>query len=910
MKQAILVFLLFPFLVFAQADVSWYSPWGHDKGKFDLSYLNSPITAAKGFVSVNNGHTWYHGSRLRLYGTAINFTACFPSHSEADSLVDEWSSQGINIVRFHNESQAMYYPSGIWKDNGDGAYLEFDNEAWDRHCYLISVMKSQGIFMDWGWHVSMHWTEAEGCTTSNLDGDKGVTLFDPIRMEVLKAFADSMLTKINPYTGLALVDDPVLVLVEGDNENDLMRAWNVDDIDELPEYFHDVLDTLWYEYEYAKYGGNIEQLREAWGVNLAPTGMELITNGQFDKDVSGWTASFTNGAEGSFTWQAGAGPNGSNCGFLQISKLGASQSDVSLYQNTTYDLHVGYPYSLCLWLISSEATGWEVLNVIWPNLYGSETYNLDKSSAMSTTTTWGLHTFNFWGWSDDTNFQYKIDNMGDYVGYVAVDSISLVERFPEHFDPVTWVDFPPAPYRWEVRWHSVPEGMAKDYIEFLKYTNNKHFADLKSYLVDSLGYHGLFTSTQYGFTPYIPNMDYFSQHGMTYGWSGDASSKYHRKSVLTIMKDDAIEYGLRYRHYLQPLSHVRAPGVPMIADEVAGDFAPNPWAECYPLIAVNARLQDIDGLIYYAYASVDSGWSVVNYYNRRRTLSSSHKGITSDMLAHPTKIASNMIAAWIFRASNITPSTDTVRVYVDSTDFVRTLIPDAGWLHWSTYPAPYDSFVHACHWIPAETALTKRVEFVVSDSNYVVGDTAVVSHDTMTSSTGEITWCNHDENTGWLTVSTGSLILAMGDIGGKLLTFGDVKMQIKSPSHCTVAIISPDNTTIKSGNKWKALITAYGKWANTGFVDSTGADGYYYLNCNDCWGGTSPTLIEPVEATITFPTGMVFSQVLASIDSIGVIDQNQAKSRPLTLQLSGTDNTLWYYAQHDSKAKIIVRKRP
>jgi len=55
---------------------------------------------------------------------------------------------------------------------------------------------------------------------------------------------------------------------------------------------------------------------------------------------------------------------------------------------------------------------------------------------------------------------------------------------------------------------------------------------------------------------------------------------------------------------------------------------------------------------------------------------------------------------------------------------------------------------------------------------------------------------------------------------------------------------------------------------------------------------------------------MVFSQVLASIDSIGVIDQNQAKSRPLTLQLSGTDNTLWYYAQHDSEAKIIVRKRP
>ena len=54
---------------------------------------------------------------------------------------------------------------------------------------------------------------------------KCVNFFDPYIIKLHKEYAQQLLTHVNPYTGKALVNDPVMAMVEITNENSLYRNW-------------------------------------------------------------------------------------------------------------------------------------------------------------------------------------------------------------------------------------------------------------------------------------------------------------------------------------------------------------------------------------------------------------------------------------------------------------------------------------------------------------------------------------------------------------------------------------------------------------------------------------------------------------------------------------------------------------
>ena len=99
----------------------------------------------------------------------------------------------------------------------------FDHENFDRLDYFIKVLKEQGIYIYLDLHVSRKFKDADGINNADTlpyDG-KGVTIIDPILIDLQKEYAKGLWTHINPYTGLRYLDDPVFALCLLTNENDL-----------------------------------------------------------------------------------------------------------------------------------------------------------------------------------------------------------------------------------------------------------------------------------------------------------------------------------------------------------------------------------------------------------------------------------------------------------------------------------------------------------------------------------------------------------------------------------------------------------------------------------------------------------------------------------------------------------------
>lgn len=900
-----LLVLLFSVSAVCEPDIAWYSPWAQDKGYLDMSFLNSPILDQDGFVYTHAGQFYRNGSEIRFWGTGLNFNALFPTHDQADSLVKEWSNSGYNLFRIHNLFSG-YFPAGIWKNIG--SFTEFDNTALDRLFYLIAACKAHGIYIEFEPHVSQQFTAAEGCVASGVGQDHTAMVIDAQRLARIKLICRDFLTVANPYTGKALINDPVLALVVGSNEEEI--KWQNDVLDGMPTYFQAVVDTSWYDWLLDKYV-TIENLKASWGVDqpIDPL-IEIIQNGTFNKDVSNWSGSWGSGASGSISWEKEGGPDGGGAlRFITDVKGGAGQYDIFLRQYTAHSIVKDMPYRLVYYCKSFNSRFIHPSFPLQGNLSGRSNHE-NEGSTIQASPMWKRYEYLFWAWSDVENVEFRFNGLG-YADHdtIRFDSVSISPFMPEDLQSMSFGSgLIPRMSRMEARWHEHYSHKAvQDYVDFIQVLNYKYFMNLYSFLKDTLGYNGLVGSTQGGITPYVPGMDFLACHGMTYSWFGGGKYKFHKKSVLTIMSDNVYEYAERYQHYVQVLSHIRSPEIPFILDEMAGELAPNGWAETYLLCAIYGSLQRIGGVVNYAHASIEAGGAPnVNWYRQRVLLGSSMRKPSSDNLAHPGKLAVLPIAALIFREGLVSPSMDTVRVYVDSNMYKEKLIPNEYFVQWGTYPAPNRAYTHACAWIPPEIGMMRRVEFIVSDTTYIDGDTTGVNKTNITSSTGEITWHNINIDSGIVEVNADRVKLFMGDIGGKSVQLGDVKIDVSSLGHYTVAMVSLDDKIATPGI-WNAVVVALGAYKNSAYADSMGSDGYYYVRKDS--GGVAPTLVDGVNATIELPYGSKFMTNPQVLDSLGEQKAVFSKEYPVVVRLRKANNTVWYEVGYNARIGATIRKK-
>src|SRR5438309_5970496 len=67
-------------------------------GVVDASFLLPKPAGGMGTVVVRDGHFFTGNRRLRLWGVDFAFSACFPTHEQADGVARRLSRFGVNAV--------------------------------------------------------------------------------------------------------------------------------------------------------------------------------------------------------------------------------------------------------------------------------------------------------------------------------------------------------------------------------------------------------------------------------------------------------------------------------------------------------------------------------------------------------------------------------------------------------------------------------------------------------------------------------------------------------------------------------------------------------------------------------------------------------------------------------------------
>lgn len=169
------------------------------------------------------------GDAVRLNGVNLTGRGNFPAHDEADRLAAHFARLGLNCVRLHYFDTVAYSNSFqkpvpcLFTREASGRQV-IDGKMRDRLEYLIAALKRRGIFVNLNLHVARELGPADG-VPKTAKFNRGTDFFNRTLIDAKKAYAREILRRVNPYTGLALADDPAMALVELNNENALMQVY-------------------------------------------------------------------------------------------------------------------------------------------------------------------------------------------------------------------------------------------------------------------------------------------------------------------------------------------------------------------------------------------------------------------------------------------------------------------------------------------------------------------------------------------------------------------------------------------------------------------------------------------------------------------------------------------------------------
>ncbi len=258
-------------------------PWDDSQATAtSVASLNPAPLVPSHKLTPKNGHFYDStGRRVRFVGVNIAGTSAFPPKSDAPKIAARLHKYGINLVRLHHMDASWAAPNLF---NSKGRYTKtttLDPQSLDRLDFFIAELKKNGIYVDLNLRVSREWLPGDGFPKGTLpELGKVVAYFHPKAIALQRQFATQILTHKNPYTGLPLAKDPVLALVEFNNEDSLVGS--AGQAAALPPALRKPLENGWREYLATKYG-TTEALKRAWG------GRAVLGQEQLKRPISAWS---------------------------------------------------------------------------------------------------------------------------------------------------------------------------------------------------------------------------------------------------------------------------------------------------------------------------------------------------------------------------------------------------------------------------------------------------------------------------------------------------------------------------------------------------------------------------------------------------------------------------------------------
>jgi hypothetical protein len=224
----------------------------------DLSCLNEEFAGEHGFISTSSdGNSFTRGD-----GEAIRF---WPVNSGGGDMSDEdldrharfLSQMGVNMARYHTAINP--------KGKGKGIY-EADREEIDRIWRFVATMKKYGIYSTISpyWPHNGHsggWLPEEWGIDgySGKDDLWGVMYFNDRLQDAYKTWVKILYTELNPYTGIALKDEPAVGLIQIMNEDGVF-FWTMQNMRPALKAMVVAKYRIWLKKKY----GSVQDAFSAW----------------------------------------------------------------------------------------------------------------------------------------------------------------------------------------------------------------------------------------------------------------------------------------------------------------------------------------------------------------------------------------------------------------------------------------------------------------------------------------------------------------------------------------------------------------------------------------------------------------------------------------------------------------------
>lgn len=159
---------------------------------------------------------------VRFYGPNLVGTSQIPDKKLAEEMADRFASFGFNVIRFHHHDDVLFDHTGKAPDRLNAANM-------DKFDYLASCLKKRGIYYTTDIYVSRNNISAPELgdlgKITNVREYKALFYIDDRVFNEWKRWAGEFLGHVNPYTGLALKDDPALITLSLVNEANPGRVW-------------------------------------------------------------------------------------------------------------------------------------------------------------------------------------------------------------------------------------------------------------------------------------------------------------------------------------------------------------------------------------------------------------------------------------------------------------------------------------------------------------------------------------------------------------------------------------------------------------------------------------------------------------------------------------------------------------
>ena len=194
-------------------------------GAPDFSRLNRALTPADR-ISVRGGHFARRGKAIRFFGTNLCFAGNFPDPADAPRIAKRMRRLGINLVRLHHtDTNPDREESRAGSLLTQGPYPTLNPTSIARLRVLLDAFKAEGIYINLNLHIGYEF-RPEIDRVPPLPGagrlpthSKPLHIFYPRMVELQTQYAEQVIG------ALKLKNDPVLAMVEIDNETSLSHAW-------------------------------------------------------------------------------------------------------------------------------------------------------------------------------------------------------------------------------------------------------------------------------------------------------------------------------------------------------------------------------------------------------------------------------------------------------------------------------------------------------------------------------------------------------------------------------------------------------------------------------------------------------------------------------------------------------------